>query len=100
APSPISTLSLHDALPIYFIAVLNRLRENRITREDIAFLNNFYKAPDEIKALKDTITLTTHNYIADGHNRKELDNLKSKSHYFERSEEHTSELQSRENLVC
>ncbi|HLU90665.1 MAG TPA: helix-turn-helix domain-containing protein [Cyclobacteriaceae bacterium] len=66
-----------------FIAVLNRLRENRITREDIAFLNNFYKAPDEIKALKDTITLTTHNYIADGHNRKELDNLKSKSHYFE-----------------
>src|SRR5690606_17702606 len=38
-----------------FIEVLNRLRENRIHREDLNFLNSFYKTPDQIRELKDTI---------------------------------------------
>src|SRR5690606_42124307 len=66
-----------------FIEVLNRLRENRISGEDIHFLNSFYKTPDQIRELKDTIILTTHNYIAEEHNRKELGKLKGPSHYFD-----------------
>ena len=66
-----------------FITVLNHLRENKATKEDIVFLNSFYKSPDQIKDLQDTIIITTHNYRADEHNRKELGALKSPSHYFE-----------------
>jgi len=66
-----------------FIEVLNQLRNNQATAKDIAFLNNFYKTPDEIKELQDTIIITTHNYKAEEHNRKELAALKSPSNYFE-----------------
>src|SRR5690606_11317960 len=65
-----------------FIEILNHLRDNMATREDIEFLNSFYKAPDQIQKLQDTIIVTTHNYKADEHNRKELGALKGKSHYF------------------
>lgn len=66
-----------------FIDLLNHLRENRATAEDIAFLNSFYKTPDQIKDLKETIIITTHNYKAEEQNRKELAALKGPSHFFE-----------------
>ncbi|SDZ42241.1 MULTISPECIES: ATP-dependent DNA helicase [Rhodonellum] len=66
-----------------FIHILNNLRNNKTTQEDISFLNKFYKTPEEIKTLKDTIVITTHNYKAEEHNRKELESLKTKSHFFE-----------------
>ena len=66
-----------------FIRILNNLRDNRVTQEDIAILNKHFKTPDEIKNLKDTIIITTHNYKAEEHNQKELAALKSKSHFFE-----------------
>ncbi|WP_373523564.1 helix-turn-helix domain-containing protein [Aquiflexum sp.] len=66
-----------------FIRILNNLRDNEVTQEDISILNKHFKTPEEIKNLKDTIIITTHNYKAEEHNQKELAALKSKSHFFE-----------------
>ncbi|MCH6201116.1 helix-turn-helix domain-containing protein [Aquiflexum sp. LQ15W] len=66
-----------------FITILNHLRDNEATAADIAFLNTFYKTEEEIKNLRDTIIITTHNYKAEEHNQKELAALKTKSHTFE-----------------
>lgn len=66
-----------------FITILNHLRDNSATEEDIAFLNSFYKTPDQISLLKDSIIITTHNHKAEEHNRKELAALEGKSWRFE-----------------
>lgn len=66
-----------------FITILNHLRDNEATAADIAFLNTFYKTEEEIKNLRDTIIITTHNYKAEEHNLKELAALKTKSHTFD-----------------
>lgn len=66
-----------------FITILNHLRDNEATAADITFLNTFYKTEEEIKNLTDTIIITTHNYKAEEHNKKELAALKSKAHTFE-----------------
>jgi GTPase SAR1 family protein len=66
-----------------FIDVLNNLRNNIATIDDIALLNQHYKEPAEIKELKEVITLTTHNYKADEINKRELQSLPSESHFFE-----------------
>src|SRR5690606_19894682 len=51
-----------------FIEILNHLRNNVATAKDIAFLNNFYRTPEQIKDLQDTIIITTHNKRAEEHN--------------------------------
>ncbi len=66
-----------------FIALLNHLRNNQVTREDIELLNRHYKPAAEINTLKEVITLTTHNYKADEINQRELRNLKSAVHVFD-----------------
>lgn len=70
----------HDSV---FISVLNNLRNNETTEEDINLLNQHYKTPEEIREVKEVITLTTHNYKADEINQRELQNLKSPSHFFD-----------------
>lgn len=60
-----------------FIALLNNLRNNRPTRDDIRELNEHYKTAEEIQQLKEVITLTTHNYKADELNTKALNALDS-----------------------
>lgn len=66
-----------------FIRILNNLRNNRPTTEDIRFLNTFFKTEEEIQKLKDHITITTHNYKADEINQRELTRLPGKSYFFE-----------------
>jgi hypothetical protein len=66
-----------------FISLLNNLRENRISREDIDALNSYYKPKQEIEQLKGIITITTHNNKADEINRFELNRLSSKSFFYE-----------------
>jgi hypothetical protein len=66
-----------------FIDVLNNLRNNKATADDLALLNNYYKEPAQIKELKEVITLTTHNYKAEEINKRELQALTSESHFFE-----------------
>jgi len=66
-----------------FIDLLNNLRNNIASAEDLALLNEHYKSPEEVSAIKEVITLTTHNYKADELNRKELQRLEKPTHYFE-----------------
>ncbi len=64
-----------------FIDILNNLRNNSATQQDIDLLNQHVKSPNEIQKLTDVITLTTHNYKADELNQKELKSLTSASHF-------------------
>ena len=58
-----------------FIRILNNLRDNKATKEDIVVLNSRYQSEKQIGTEQETITITTHNYIADSINRKKLESL-------------------------
>lgn len=60
-----------------FISILNHLRDNKVTADDIAELNKHYR-PEETFDEK-VITLTTHNYKADEINQRALQQLPGKS---------------------
>lgn len=66
-----------------FINVLNNLRNNTVSAADIELLNQRYKTAEEIRALTEVITLTTHNYKADELNQRELKALATPSHFFD-----------------
>lgn len=66
-----------------FIRILNNLRNNQPTREDIAELNTHYKPPHEIQHVKEVITLTTHNYKADELNLRALNEIDGPTHVLE-----------------
>ncbi len=59
-----------------FISVLNNLRNNQITPEDVQVLNQYVKPDFDLKANKGYITLTTHNAKADTMNAQALEDLK------------------------
>jgi uncharacterized protein YpbB len=59
-----------------FISVLNNLRNNQITQQDIAVLNQYVKPDFDLKENKGYITLTTHNAKADAMNAQALEDLK------------------------
>jgi uncharacterized protein YpbB len=59
-----------------FISVLNNLRNNQISPEDIQVLNKYVKPDFDLKANKGYITLTTHNAKADTMNSQALHDLK------------------------
>jgi DNA-binding NarL/FixJ family response regulator len=60
-----------------FIKLLNNLRNNAVTQDDLALLKRFYKE-DFQPDLKDKyITLTTHNQKADALNKSSLEALKA-----------------------
>ncbi|MET0759302.1 MAG: helix-turn-helix domain-containing protein, partial [Flavobacterium sp.] len=61
-----------------FISVLNNLRNNQISQEDVRILNEFVKPDFDLKANKGYITLTTHNAKADGMNAQALQDLEGK----------------------
>ena len=60
-----------------FISILNHLRENQLTSEDIKQLENYVQPDFPKKHLKDYITLTTHNAKADAMNEREMSKLSS-----------------------
>ncbi len=62
-----------------FISVLNNLRNNQITPNDIQILNQFVNPNFDLKANKGYITLTTHNVKADSINTQSLKDLEGKS---------------------
>lgn len=68
-----------------FIDLLNNLRHNCPTRNDINTLNEFYQTPEAVRELREVITLTTHNYKADEMNRRALDALTSPAEFFDAS---------------
>jgi len=66
-----------------FIRILNNLRDNKSTPEDVRRLNQQYKTLDEIQELMPCITLTTHNYKADELNLRELRSLANPSFFYD-----------------
>ncbi|MBC7438379.1 MAG: helix-turn-helix domain-containing protein, partial [Flavobacterium sp.] len=62
-----------------FISVLNNLRNNQITTQDVAILNEYVQPDFDLKANKGYITLTTHNAKADNINVQALQDLEGKS---------------------
>ena len=60
-----------------FISILNHLRENQLTSEDIKQLEKYVQPDFPKKHLKDYITLTTHNAKADAMNQREISKLTS-----------------------
>lgn len=66
-----------------FIRILNNLRDNRATQDDVRILNQHLKTQDQIRDLPPCITLTTHNYKADELNLRELRSLESPSFFYE-----------------
>ena len=65
-----------------FISILNNLRNNTITQQDVVVLNEFVNPNFDLKANKGYITLTTHNAKADTINQKSLTDLQAKSHFY------------------
>ena len=61
-----------------FISVLNNLRNNQISKEDIATLNQYVQPNFDLKTNKGFITLTTHNSKADTMNTEALESLEGK----------------------
>jgi len=61
-----------------FISVLNNLRNNQITNDNIQTLNEFVKPDFDLKNNPGFITLTTHNAKADQINGKALEELSGK----------------------
>ncbi len=62
-----------------FIAILNNLRNNQISKEDLIFLNDYVKPNFDLKSNKGYITLTTHNAKADTMNAQALEDLEGTS---------------------
>ncbi len=65
-----------------FIQILNRLRNNMSTKEDIDSLNSHYNNEDQLESKQEIITIATHNHIADGINSKRMNALTSPSFFF------------------
>lgn len=65
-----------------FISILNNLRSNQVTPQDIETLNSYYQPNFKPAAGDNYIHLTTHNYKADNLNKESLLQLKEQSYYF------------------
>jgi len=62
-----------------FINLLNNLRNNEVTAQDVALLDKYYKADFKPSINDKYITLTTHNNKADTLNKQSLEELKAPS---------------------
>ncbi|MDB0002302.1 helix-turn-helix domain-containing protein [Salibacteraceae bacterium] len=62
-----------------FIRILNNLRNNIATQDDIAELNKHYQENVNNNPIPEVVTLTTHNYRADDINRSALNAIDKKA---------------------
>lgn len=65
-----------------FIQLLNNLRNNHITQENIALLNKHVRPDFDPTKVEGYITLTTHNYVVDKMNNQALQALEGTSHTY------------------
>lgn len=65
-----------------FINLLNNLRNNEVTAQDVALLDQYYKADFKPNVNDKYITLTTHNNKADALNKERLEELKTSSYLY------------------
>ncbi len=66
-----------------FISILNHLRDNKITQEDIEILNSYHKPSFKPSNDEGYVYLTTHNRKVDEINRTELKKLPGKSYFYD-----------------
>lgn len=66
-----------------FIRILNNLRNNTVTKQDVETLNAHYRAIIPPSVAEGVITLTTHNRTADELNQQALAKLPGKVHRFD-----------------
>src|SRR5690606_41948242 len=88
------TLSLHDALPIYddeFELLVERLEHIDVAVECVEVLRH-------LKAVVEQQAFVVRRVVRHHEGRRRIKSFDQQPAF--RSEEHTSELQSRENLVC
>jgi hypothetical protein len=64
-----------------FTDILNKVRYNTLTQEDVSYLNSFYNE-NKIQSKEGYITLTTHNIKAETINKEELSKINSKSFFY------------------
>src|SRR5690606_41764651 len=95
----IYTLSLHDALPICWD---ERLTTSQAEREMIGLGMSRRRRRSSIDQAASVLILENYlRSVSNTHgNPKGSENVNNQNDRKPRSEEHTSELQSRENLVC
>jgi hypothetical protein len=65
-----------------FIAILNEIRNDQLSPESAAILNQRFHPDFEPKDNEGYITLTTHNYRANSINESKLEKLAQESHFF------------------
>ncbi len=68
---------------IKFVELLNNLRNNRLTAQDMNLLNSKYVSDKQKIIESNAIYLTTHNVIAHNINRRQLDKIKAPSFFFD-----------------
>lgn len=67
----------------HFIDLLNKVRNNEVTQEELSMLNNLYNPDFNPAENEKYITLSTHNKRSDAINAAELFKLKGKTYSFE-----------------
>lgn len=95
SPFFFDALALKEQTPVYielskiyrqsdnlFIDLLNNIRNNTASQNDIALLHTYYKPQFSPYADDGYITLSSHNYKADEINNNELDKLNGKAYKF------------------
>ncbi|MBG6235157.1 hypothetical protein IWX76_001725 [Pedobacter sp. CAN_A7] len=65
-----------------FISLLNNLRNNTVTEQDVALLKTYYREDFKPGSKDKYITLTTHNQRADAMNKQSLSALKAPSRFY------------------
>src|SRR5690606_41349330 len=98
-PTTISPLSLHDALPIYICYKLRSIIHAYFLRLAVA-VHQMVQYPDHPRTFQTVICLNVKDFPVVIINYIKTAELSSVGKNIARSEEHTSELQSREKLVC
>lgn len=83
APVYAALSKIHRQSDIQFITALNRLRDNGLTSNDVAYLNRYYVPGFSITNHPGYIVLTSLNARADAINQEALRNLKGQSYHFE-----------------
>jgi hypothetical protein len=83
APLYIELTTIYRQQDQDFIQVLNHLRDNQITNEDVRVLNRYVKTDFDPLKEDGYITLTTHNAKADEMNARALKSLGGKSHFYD-----------------
>jgi hypothetical protein len=82
-PLYIELKKVHRQSDADFIQILNHLRNNQITTEDISILNKYVNPSFSSKDNQGYVTLTTHNFKADSINQEALKELNGKSWFYE-----------------